>query len=71
MKKTCNSINDCSAIKVVVMEKNGYEILECKGCGHRFTRIENGETHVKQIYCDSYFFEGKNGILIIWVKKNY
>ena len=53
------------------MKKNGYEILECKGCGHRFTRIENGETHVEQIYSDSYFFEGKMGILIIWEKSKY
>jgi len=61
MKKTCNSITDCPEEKEIVIKKNGHEILECKACGHRFCRIENNETHLKNVYSDSYFFEGKDG----------
>jgi SAM-dependent methyltransferase len=62
MKKTCKSVNDCIEEKIPLIKKNGYEILECKVCHHRFTRLDdNYEDHLKNVYSDSYFFEGGDG----------
>jgi 2-polyprenyl-3-methyl-5-hydroxy-6-metoxy-1,4-benzoquinol methylase len=62
MKKICESVYDCTEEKVPVFSKNGYEILECKVCNHRFTRIDDDfEAHLRDVYSDAYFFEGKGG----------
>lgn len=61
MKKTCKSIANCIAKKDIVMRKNGFEILECKACNHRFIQIKNSQTHVEKVYSDRYFFGGKDG----------
>jgi len=61
MKKTCKSIIDCAEEKVFYLNKNGHKILECTTCGHRFCKIDNTEVHLKEVYSDGYFFEGKSG----------
>jgi 2-polyprenyl-3-methyl-5-hydroxy-6-metoxy-1,4-benzoquinol methylase len=61
MKKQCETIIDCPQKKEVVFTKNGFEILECNVCHHRFTIIKNHESHLSNIYSDSYFFDGKDG----------
>jgi 2-polyprenyl-3-methyl-5-hydroxy-6-metoxy-1,4-benzoquinol methylase len=62
MRKKCNSVNDCIEEKVPVFNKYGYEILECKVCNHRFIRIDNDfEAHLRDVYSDAYFFDGKAG----------
>jgi SAM-dependent methyltransferase len=62
MKKTCDSVINCTEEKEPVIEKNGYKILECKTCIHNFTRItDDSEAHLKSVYSDAYFFEGRDG----------
>jgi len=59
--KTCISIYDCPQEKVLLFTKNGYDVVECKACGHRFSKPDAIETHLHNVYSDSYFFEGKDG----------
>ena len=40
---------------------NSYKILDCALCGHRFTGLKLNKENIKEIYSDSYFFEGKDG----------
>jgi len=61
MYKTCDSINTCAEEKVVLFTKKGYQISECKTCGHRFTLLKDTENHLEKVYADEYFFEGKSG----------
>jgi SAM-dependent methyltransferase len=62
MKKTCESVIDCTEGREPVVEKNGFKILECETCIHRFTRIsDDPEAHLKTVYSDAYFFEGRDG----------
>jgi len=61
MRKTCKSIHDCPKKKKVALNKNGYEILECTKCSHRFCQIDELELHLEKVYSDDYFFEGKSG----------
>jgi len=61
MKKTCKSIYNCPKEKKVALSKYGYDIFECKTCHHRFHIIDDSDTHLKNVYSDSYFFEGKSG----------
>jgi SAM-dependent methyltransferase len=62
MSKICNSVNDCIEEKMTVFSKYGHEIVECKVCNHRFTRIGNDfDAHLNDVYSDAYFFEGKAG----------
>lgn len=61
MKKTCNTVNSCKEERTVHLIKNGYTIQDCKKCGHRFTTIQNSESHVSKVYGDDYFFAGKQG----------
>jgi SAM-dependent methyltransferase len=42
-------------------EINSYSIIDCVSCGHRFTRLVLDEDKIKEIYSDSYFFEGRDG----------
>jgi SAM-dependent methyltransferase len=41
--------------------RNGFEILGCTSCGHRFLATDLSETHVGQVYGDDYFTEGGAG----------
>jgi len=41
--------------------KNGYPVVECNTCLHRFAELNNMEDHVNNVYSDDYFFEGKAG----------
>lgn len=62
MKKICDSVPDCVEENVPVTSKNGHNILECRACSHRFVSISGDhETHLKDVYSDDYFFEGKAG----------
>lgn len=61
MEKKCSSFLNCKEERVPVFTKNGYLIQECKTCGHRFTEINDLETHLAETYSDDYFFEGKSG----------
>jgi 2-polyprenyl-3-methyl-5-hydroxy-6-metoxy-1,4-benzoquinol methylase len=60
-KKTCSSIINCSEPKYVVFEKKGFQITECKQCGHRFLPIEDFKNHLSDNYSDDYFFGGGDG----------
>ena len=60
MKKTCNATINCNEEKLLLFEKNGYSIQECKKCKHRFLDISNVESHVESVYSDDYFTGGKN-----------
>ncbi|HEY5370721.1 MAG TPA: class I SAM-dependent methyltransferase [Hanamia sp.] len=41
--------------------KNGYEILHCADCSHRFTNFTPTPKEINQIYADDYFFKGGAG----------
>jgi SAM-dependent methyltransferase len=60
MGKTCNAIINCNEEKLLFFEKNGYYIMECKKCSHRFLDIPNVEDHLEKVYSDDYFFGGKD-----------
>lgn len=47
--------------KTVHLVKNGYTIFECKTSGRRFLEINDTANHIKEVYSDDYFFEGKQG----------
>ena len=61
MQKTCNSFKSCIEKKSILFKKDGYPIKECTRCGHRYTEIDNSDSHVKKVYSDDYFFAGKQG----------
>lgn len=61
MKKTCSSFKSCIEKKSTLFEKDGYPIKECIKCGHRYTEVDNIDSHVKKVYTDDYFFAGKQG----------
>jgi SAM-dependent methyltransferase len=61
MSKICDSLINCTQKKSVLFEKDGYPVLECIQCGHRFIKLNNPENHVKQVYKDDYFFKGRQG----------
>lgn len=44
-----------------VFEKSGFPIHECAGCRHRMTYPHKAETHVSEVYSDSYFKGGGAG----------
>ena len=44
-----------------IFQKNGYWILECKACHHRFAEISTSADLSNQVYQDDYFFGGKDG----------
>ena len=52
------------------LTKNGYQILECINCDQAYTNIIVSEKEVKQIYSDSYFFEGGAGYDDYTTEKN-
>lgn len=59
MEKICNSAINCTEEKVIYLKKNGYDILECRKCSHRFLDIPNFENHLTKVYSDDYFFGGR------------
>jgi 2-polyprenyl-3-methyl-5-hydroxy-6-metoxy-1,4-benzoquinol methylase len=61
MKKSCNSFIDCAEEKKILFNKNNYSIIQCKNCGHRFTKLQDLDNHLANVYSDDYFFEGKSG----------
>jgi 2-polyprenyl-3-methyl-5-hydroxy-6-metoxy-1,4-benzoquinol methylase len=61
MEKICDSSTKCSSERTVLFNKNGYPVLECKECGHRFSDIPDAENHLSNVYSDDYFFSGKEG----------
>lgn len=59
--KSCISIAHCSEEKKILFNIKGYDILECKTCGHRFYKLDNQDIHLDDVYSNSYFFEGGDG----------
>lgn len=61
LKKTCGSVLNCSEEKALYLVKNGYEIRQCKKCGHRFIQLETMENRLQEVFSDAYFFDPKEG----------
>lgn len=59
--KTCNSITHCTSTKRTVFRIEGYNILQCQSCGHRYTIPHESLTHIQSVYSDKYFFGGAAG----------
>ncbi len=59
--KLCDSLIHCQEERVVLFQKKGYPIKECKQCGHRYAEIVEGSNHVLQVYTDEYFLGGSAG----------
>ncbi len=59
--RTCESFLNCTEERKIILTKKGHPIKQCNKCGHRFTKIENAENHLNEVYSDAYFFEGKDG----------
>jgi hypothetical protein len=57
--------------KTIHLVKNGYTIFECKTSGRRFLEINDTANHIKEVYSDDYFFEGKQGYPNYWTEKIY
>jgi SAM-dependent methyltransferase len=60
MKKCISNIS-CREKKILLFEKNGYQIMDCIRCNRRFAVIRHPDTHLSLVYSDEYFFEGKDG----------
>ncbi len=59
--KICDDITTCP-YGVVDFVINGYQVLTCQKCDHRYARVENDiEHHIRNNYNDDYFFGGKTG----------
>ena len=61
MKRTCSSFERCNEPRRTVIEKGGYQILECVYCTHQYCEARDAENHLEKVYGDDYFFEGKQG----------
>jgi 2-polyprenyl-3-methyl-5-hydroxy-6-metoxy-1,4-benzoquinol methylase len=61
MNNNYNSLKLNKEEKTVYLVKNGYTIFECKKSGRRFLEINDTANHIKEVYSDNYFFEGKQG----------
>ena len=61
MQKHCDDILTCKEKRTTCFEKNGYPIVECGQCGHRFIQLQNVGNHLDEVYSDDYFFAGKDG----------
>jgi len=57
----CESHLNCGSGEKTLFIVDGYPIKECISCGHRYTTIDDLKNHVKQVYSDDYFFDGKAG----------
>ena len=51
----------CQSGSRPAFETKGYRILDCSECGHRFADIEPDESHLAEVYDDSYFQGGGAG----------
>ena len=51
----------CSGSPRPLFAKNGFDILECTGCGHRMAEPDDPPTHVQRTYGDHYFTGGGAG----------
>lgn len=61
MHQYCGNIISCQEKRITCFEKNGYPVLQCEKCGHRFVKIQDTNNHLDKVYSDEYFFEGKDG----------
>jgi SAM-dependent methyltransferase len=51
----------CGAGAHHVLSANGFSILDCSACGHRFSRDAVHAEHLEAVYDDQYFFGGGAG----------
>jgi SAM-dependent methyltransferase len=51
----------CQSESKFAFEAKGYDLLDCPNCKHRFAGIAADESHVSEIYDDSYFNGGGAG----------
>jgi SAM-dependent methyltransferase len=51
----------CRSESKFAFEAKGFPVRDCVKCAHRFAEIAGGESHVSQIYDDSYFSGGGAG----------
>lgn len=56
----CNLYVECNEGKTLFTQKNNFPIWDCQKCLRRFSVIGNCESHLSQVYCDDYFFDGKS-----------
>jgi SAM-dependent methyltransferase len=61
MTETCEFNLNCHTDKRELFSKNGFQIVECCKCHHRYAEVTEIENHVATVYSDSYFFDGKAG----------
>ena len=61
MRRKCETFLNCKKEKTIYLEKNEFQIKECKTCRHRFAEIHEATTHIQNIYSDDYFQAGKQG----------
>jgi SAM-dependent methyltransferase len=61
MTETCESNLNCHNEKKELFSKNGFQIVECSKCHHRYAEVTEIENHISTVYSDSYFFGGKAG----------
>jgi 2-polyprenyl-3-methyl-5-hydroxy-6-metoxy-1,4-benzoquinol methylase len=59
--KKCSDITSCDYEKVLLFEKNGYQIRECRQCELQFSRLSDVANHLSNSFSDDYFFGGKDG----------
>ena len=58
--KICISDHNNPDNKKVILQKNGFSILQCSACGLRYALPEDYDKHL-QAFSDDYFFNGKDG----------
>lgn len=51
----------CRSASKFAFEAKGFPIHDCLKCGHRFAAVSPAETHVTEVYDDSYFTNGGAG----------
>jgi SAM-dependent methyltransferase len=57
----CN-FKGCNGKSNLIFIKNNYAIYDCSICHHRYSIIDQDkENHIKSVYSDSYFLDGKDG----------
>ncbi|MGN6803463.1 MAG: class I SAM-dependent methyltransferase [Ginsengibacter sp.] len=57
----CLKINMCNEKKIVLFEKNNYDIYECSKCHLRISKLKEINNHLATVYSDDYFFAGGVG----------
>jgi SAM-dependent methyltransferase len=62
VEKNCSNILKCDYERRKVLNIDGFNIIECNQCNHRYTPpTTNLSVHVRKIYKDDYFFGGGAG----------